>query len=385
MLMANCYPLMTDPVYPPASYPIEEEYTLRDLLLKLRSYLLELWAHKVAILLVAVVSGVGAAYLQFRKAPMYTATLSFMVNEEDSGSSISSLARLAGGFFGGGGGDSNLDRITVLAQSNRIVSQMLFDSVQIGEEADYLANHLIRLYGLHDEWNEAEPASLRSFYFRSADNLTADEEMVKNTALKRCVDLVRGDPEQPGLLRVDYDEATKILELEAITLAPELSLAMVRRVYDHLETYYVSRSIEPQIKSYNVLKAKQDSIENALLVTNGRLARFRDESLNIYTSAPLLPQTRLRQEQFKLQGMLAEVVKNLETSDFLLRNATPYFQAVDVPFPPLRGVKPSPVKWFVIGAALGGLLLVSFYVLRRIFREIMAPGPQATAPNAPTS
>ena len=61
-----------------------------------------------------------------------------------------------------------------------------------------------------------------------------------------------------------------------------------------------------------------------------------------------------------LSNMLAESVKHLETSEFLLRNATPFFQEINNTLPPLFTTGRNYVIEAIKGAMLGIFLGVAF-------------------------
>ena len=354
------------------------ELSLRELILKVADFLMELKRSALFLIIVTVLSTSLYALYTLNQPSDYPATMEFMVNEEDSGG-MGGLASLAGGLFGGAG-DSNLERITVLAKSDRIQTLVLFDSIEIGGQADFIANHLIRIYDWHADWEDSSTPNLPGFLFRES-GIVEDGQLADNIALKTCLRAVQGNGAVDGLLRVSFSEETRIFELTGYTYSDELSIGLAERTYKHLSDYYISRSIEPQIKTFTTLKAKTDSIEQALARVNAGLANRVDRNLGLTTLTPRLPELRLKQEQNKLIGTLTELVKNLETADFLLRNATPYFQIIDRPLRPIYPDKPSLVRALLFGFLIGFALAAALIIVRKIVRDALHP-PTPTPPPA---
>jgi hypothetical protein len=78
---------------------------------------------------------------------------------------------------------------------------------------------------------------------------------------------------------------------------------------------------------------------------------------------------RLQRDILKLSAMQGEAVKNLEYAEFMLKNARPVIQDLDIPISPLQPAKPSLMKALLLGALIS-LVLISLYLVgRRMIRE----------------
>ena len=55
--------------------------------------------------------------------------------------------------------------------------------------------------------------------------------------------------------------------------------------------------------------------------------------------------------------MYGEIIKNKETSAFLLANEKPAFNLIDGPLAPLEAIGESWIKALVIGVLIGGVLI----------------------------
>ena len=348
----------------------DDEITLKELILKLQEYWHYLWARKWYLIGVGLLMASVFVLRAYLKPITYTATLTFMVNE-DEGGSLGGAAAILGQFGLGGGAASeyNLDKIVSLARSRRIVQQALFEQVEIEGQTDYLANHLIRIYEWQEEWRK--DTLLQGFLF-TRDSIPVFTR-TESRALQIMYGQVVGNPEENinGLLSASYQEETGILSLQAKTENEELSIVLAEVLYDKLSRFYIQQSTEKQQITVANLQQRADSVEQQLKQAEYQLAQLQDNSQGFQLRRDQLQQQRLSREVQVLTILLGEVVKNLSTSEFLLKNATPFFQVVDAPLAPIKAASKSYLKQAVIGSFLGGFLLVLFFIGRKVYGEVM--------------
>ena len=95
---------------PNTKQPIEDEITLKDIILKLQHWWSVVWPKKnIIIALSLFVGALSALYTQFIKPPVYFASYQLFFEEETGG--MSSAMRLASSFgfsLGSGGGTSSI-------------------------------------------------------------------------------------------------------------------------------------------------------------------------------------------------------------------------------------------------------------------------------------
>lgn len=349
----------------------EDEITLKEVILKIQEFILEAWRHKWWI----VAAGLGFAAVFLIRAmlekPTYTATLTFMVNE-DEGGSMGGIATILGQFGLGTGaraGRYNMDKIVALARSRKIVQGVLFDRVDIGGEEDYIANHIIKLYDYHENWKE--DTLLQNFYF-TRDSVDLFDR-AERRALMAMHGQIVGNPEQKveGFLSISYNDDTGILSMGAKSEVESLSIAIAEAGYRKLSKFYVDKTIEQQKLTVDNLQFKVDSIGAALTRTEQELAQFQDRSQGVMLRSDDLRRQRLSREVQMLTIMYGESIKNLETASFLLKNSTPVFQLVDRPMSPIQPLMASKLKAIVLGGFLGGFLSLVFIFIRKVFRDAM--------------
>ena len=127
-----------------------------------------------------------------------------------------------------------------------------------------------------------------------------------------------------------------LMNAEIINLIEDLNLKEgVQHIYENLSEFYVEKAIEKQKATYDLIKAKTDSIKVALNAAEYRLAKFKDSNQRLWTRTARLEEERLSREIQLLILMYGESVKNLEFADFSLKTKTPFIQLIDAPLPPL--------------------------------------------------
>lgn len=352
----------------------DDEITLKEFIIKIQEYGTYLWLRKNYIIGVGLFMAAVFLLQTYLKPTIYSANLTFMVNE-DEGSSLGAAAAILGqfGFGGGNASEYNLDKIVSLAGSRRIIQAAIFEKENIKGERDYIINHLIEIYDWHSKWHN--DTMLTNFLFE--EGLSTEFSNRENKVLKIIYRQIVGDKEKDidGLLDVGYNEVTGILKLSVYSASDELSIALVNSVYEKLSAFYISQSTEKQQITVNNLKFRADSVEQILKSSEYELARLQDNSQGFLLRKSQLTKDQLTRRVQVLTILFGEILKNLSTSEFLLKNATPFFQVVDMPISP---ISPMPKKYFkrsIVGVVIGVLISSVFWIGLKLYREIMEVHP----------
>ncbi len=347
----------------------DDEITLKELILKVQEYWRELWRHWLLIGLITVPFLAFKVYKAVTTKPVFPATLTFMV-DEDEGNRMGSMVSLLGQFgLGGPRGQYNLNKILEISRSRRVLQLALFSKSEVKGKNDFLANHLINQTNLHERW-EDDTTGLKGFYFQRGD--VDGFGKLENKVLKTLQGILNGSEKKEGLYNTSYDEDTGIMKLKMESWSEDLAINMVDTIFSKLTTYYVKSATEKSLGTYAVLKSKTDSLALALSSAEYRFAEFLDKNQNVYSARQgLLQQTRLSSEVQRLQIMHGEAIKNLEFADFSLKSETPFITLIDNPIAPLRPVTESLLMAIILGSILGGMIGVTYVLGRKIYRDTM--------------
>lgn len=363
------------------SRQVQDEITLREIILKIAEYFAALKRHWRILAMVGLVFGVLKALKTATKPALYKEQLTFMMDESE-GDAVQGLEVL-GGLFGGKKKD-NLGKILQLFESKRIIHQTLFDSVEINGKTDVLANHFIELYTIDYltkdykyfnliGWKVSYPSKLKTdFRFTRAntDKFSPEENLYLNLLFEKISgnDYVGVSPSLSSTL----DDETGIMTLRMSSEHEDLTLGVLNNIYKQLSEFFISKSIEKQLKTYKIMKSKRDSVLTELKEKEYALANFKDRNRNLVTVKGYLDELRLEREVKILNVMYGAVVKQLEATDFALKNKTPVVQVIDLPRRPIGATITSWKRAFIQYFLFGAVLVALVVLVRSVFRDIMA-------------
>lgn len=345
-----------------------DEISLKELIEKGRelfSYLLSQW--KIILLAVILGAGLGLSY-SFSKKPMYTASLSFVLEDEKGGGlgSAVGLASSLGLDLGGGGGSifsgSNL---TELFKSRSMVEQTLLSPVNVGGKAISLAEMYIQNHGWRENWNhmpkyksiEFSPKSDRKMYTRVHDSILGT---------------IYTDLSSNGLTVGQKDKKVAIITIE-VTSTNELfskyfSEALVKEVSD----FYIETKSKKSRDNMLILEHQTDSIRRELnvAITGVAVANDNTFALNPAMNVRRAPSSRRQVDVQANIAILTELVKQTELAKVTLRKDTPLIQVIDRPILPLAKARFGKAKGLVLGGFLSGFLIVLVLIIKRLLKSI---------------
>ena len=360
----------------------EEYITLKDVFQSIANYWRYVLSKKWWILLISIIGGILFGLTAINSPKIYSEKLTFMMDEK-SGEAVEGLTRLSG-LFGGGQGNENLSKILELFESKKIIHNTLFDSIEIKGENDYLANHFLSQYGIEALVSDYKkfgilykaywPRTLLDkpdfrFQHSNIDSFTNYESLV----LRVLFDKVAGNEDIgiPRLLKSSMDEVSGIMTITMKSEKQEITLGVLNNIYKHLSEFFIEKSTEKQTKTYNIIKEKKDSILRSLKTAEYQLADFKDSNRKLVTVKGYLKQLRLEREATILNVMYAEAVKQMEATDFALKNKTPVVQIIDLPRKPIIPQQDKFIGKFRFGLLLTFAVAVIYFVLRRFVKSVL--------------
>jgi hypothetical protein len=349
--------------------PASDEISFKDLVLQMRSWIQELFRHWLVIAFFALIGLGYQAYKYYKYIPVYPATITFNVDEDEGGGN-QGLTGILGQFGLGSVRPSryNLDKILALSKSRRVIQESLFSKITIDGKEDYIANHLMREYKL----NETGDSKKTTFVF-TRDSIT-EFTPEENSMLLILYATIIGPPDQPkkALLTSTYNEDSNIMTLSVTTTNETLSLSLAQRMFESLSKYYINKAIEKSMKTYNLVSMKRDSVLGVLKSTEYQLANFRDTHKSLLMRTDQINELRLQREITALGAMYAEVLKNVEVADFTVKNKIPFIQVIDTPIPPIQPVRLSFIRQIILGLIIGGIIGSILVIGRKIYITTMA-------------
>lgn len=361
----------------------DDEISLKDVIMKLKGYASEVFRNWKILALFLLLSCIYFTYAALQDNTKYKAELSFMVNEDESQSVTGAVGSLLGQFgLMTSNSNYNLDKILELFTTRKIVERVLFKRETIDGKEDYIINHLIQSYEDKGEWRAVkfykrpfidaeEERGKREFRFQN-DTLTVNNTY-ENRIFRTIYQKVVGDSKSGvvGMFGSDYSDKTGIMEISIQSYHEDLSIRIANHLFDELSKFYIEKSIEKQQATFNIVKMKTDSIQDALNAAEFGLAQFKDTNRGLFSKQDQLSESRLKRRVAILSTALAKALENKEIADFTLQSKTPFIQVIDRPISPTVTIKKSIFKNLQYGIILGLMAGIIFIILRLLYRELM--------------
>jgi hypothetical protein len=352
---------------------LEDEITLKEILRLVQEYGSYLWRKKLWIILGGVLTGCILGLRMHFEESTYTAELTFVVNEDD-GAGISGVGAILGqfGLGGAGGSEHNMDKMLEFSRSRKIIQSALFDSLVVDGKNDFLANHLIDVYELHGFWEKSGDPDPNFHTYKFSNSDVETFEVLDNKAFLSVYHLVVGVVGGTDkLFSSSFNEASGIITFKILTKSEPISFFLSQQIYEKLSRFYIMKETEKHRSTYDQLVVKTDSVQSTLYSAEIQLARAQDRSLGIQQRSNRISLTRLQREVQILSILYAEVLKNKETSEFLLNSATPFFQMIDRPIFPLPKLEKSYPRALVTGGVIGGVLASIFLLGYKLVKDTL--------------
>lgn len=347
---------------------VDDEISLKELLQKAREmyqYLLGQW--KSIALAGLIGGGLGLGY-SFIKKPVYTATYSFVLEDEKSGglSGALSLASQFGLDIGGasGGGAFAGDNLLELMKSRAMVQQALLSPINLKGKTQSLFDYYIQVNKLRDDWKDKPVLAKVSFpvkanpetFSRQQDSILTKvhESLTKNFLSVAKVD------KKLSIIKVEVKSADELF-------AKHFAEALVAQV----SRFYVETKTQKSAKNVAILQHQADSVRNRLNQAIGGVASANDANPNLNPAMQVL-RVPSQQRQVDVQAntaILTELVKNLELAKLALRRETPLIQVIDKPVLPLEIKKVGKVTGMGLGALLTGFIVTLFLISRYFLKH----------------
>jgi hypothetical protein len=346
-----------------------DEISLKELIEKGKEWFAYLLSQWKIILLAGIVGAVLGLTYSFIKKPVYTATLSFALEDEKSGGGLGSALGLASSFgidLGGGGGriftGSNL---TELFKSRAMVEQTLLSPVLVDGKTISLAEMYIQNQEWRDEWNDKPklkdiqflPNTKRNYFTRVHDSIMG--VMYENLS-------------KTGLSVGQKDKKISIITIDVNSTNELFSKYFTEALVKEVSDFYVTTKSKKARLNMDILERQTDSIRRELngAITGVAVANDNTFGLNPAMNVRRAPSARRQVDVQANTAILTELVKQTELAKVTLRKETPLIQVIDKPILPLKKEKFGKLKGIVLGGFLSGFLVVLSLIVRRVLQQL---------------
>jgi Chain length determinant protein len=345
-----------------------DEISLKELIEKGKdwyTFLLSKW--KIIVFAGLIGASLGLAY-SFIKKPIYTATLSFALEDEggSGGGGIGSLASSFGFDLGGsGGGAFSGSNLTELFKSRNMVEKTLLSPVTFEGKQLSLAEMYIQNNEWREKW-EKKPKlkNLKFFPNTNRKKFTREQDSILGVIYESL--------SKKGLTVAQKDKKIDITTIEVASTNELFSKYFTEALASQVSDFYVTTKSKKARLNMMILQRQTDSIRGQLngAITGVAVANDNTFGLNPAMNVRRAPSARRQVDVQANTAILTELVKQNEMAKVALRKETPLIQIIDRPILPLKKEKIGKLKGLVLGGFLFGFLGILSLIITRIFRLI---------------
>jgi hypothetical protein len=296
--------------------------------------------------------GIGITIYQIlNKEIVYQATITFILQDEDDGSSQANFADPLSSFLLSRATIQtiNIDRVVEIINSQKLLSIVFFNKCIIGGKEDYLINHFLnKYYGIKDSYFKS---------YRGLNSLDRSQFRVFNNVSSIIKKSIMIEQTKSGAF---------VMKLS--TIDEELSKISTELLYQNISNFYIDKTTEKAQRNYVFLRNRLDSIRNMLYSSEYQVANFEDRSRNLLLVTARVPQIRQQRNTVFYETLYGEVLKTFESSKVTLNNITPIFQIIQRPYYPLIALTRSNFIIVIISSIV--IFLSLFLLLVIIYLKI---------------
>jgi len=351
-----------------SKYIENEEVSLKDLLKKIkdwRSYLLTQW--RIILIACLIGSGLGLT-ISLIKKPIYTATLSFVLEEDKASGGLGGALGLASSFGldlgGSGGGMFTAANLTELFKSRLMVEKTLLSPIEVNGKTISFAE----LYIQDNKWREGwkEKPKLANIQFLPA----ADKKLI--TRVHDSILGVMYENLTHGEFSVGQkDKKVSLISIEVFSTNEFFAKNFCEALAKQISDFYIDTKSKKARINMAILERQVDSIRGELngAITGVAVANDNTFNLNPALNVRRAPSARRQVDVQANTAILTELVKQSELAKVTLRKETPLIQVIDRPLFPLKKYKIGKLKGIIIGGAISGFLILIILIFRKIIKD----------------
>ena len=343
----------------------QDEISLKELILKINDWYRFLLTKWVVIVVSGIIGGaIGVGYA-FTQKVTYTASLSFVLEDEKSGGGglSGALGFLGIDVGGGAGGAFSGANLIELMKSRKLVEKVLLNRIVVNGKTKSFAEYFIQINGLNKKLPQNSVFDVdadRSKFTRQQDSILGN--------------LYASIAGPKGLLSVaQKDKKISIISIEVKSTDEYFSKAFAENLAFEVSSYYIEMKSKKARQNMEILQYQTDSIRAELNSAISGVASAVDNTFGL-NPAMQVQKTTISKKQFDVQAntaILTQLVTNLEMAKVSLRKETPLIQIIDEPILPLKKEKLSKLKSFMLGGILVGFLTVISLILSELLKRIM--------------
>jgi hypothetical protein len=341
-----------------------DEISLKELIQKATEWFAYFKSKWKTILIAGILGGLLGLGYSYTKKTIYTAKLSFALEEKGTGGgNLSSLAAQfgLGGIGGGDGGVFSGGNMIELLKSRFLIEKTLLSTVTINGKSDLLLNRYIRFNKLDKAW--AKKKNLASLKFINADrskfNLQQDSVLgVISIGLMKN-----------NIAVAQQDKKLSIINITVASTDEIFAKVFSEKLIETVSDFYIETKTKKSRGNVVLLQNRADSVQRELNAALYGRAQFGDQNMGLIRQQAAVPKLKQEMRVQMLGTLYGELVKNLEFAKLTLMREEPLVQIIDQPILPLPKAKLGKLKSMVLGVFLFGFLSLLGIGAKRIWND----------------
>ena len=334
--------------------PENKEIEIRDIIITLKEIKQELISRSFKIGLFVFLFSLTAVLINFFQDSRYKAELSFVVEDKQKSTPLSSVSGLASqfgvDFFSSSNTTFSQANIMQLLKSRGVISKTLLRS----NNKNLFIQNYISMYNLDSDWKNNK--DLEGITFKNQIDIKHDS--IITMIWEKII-------EDDISVEIKNDE-TDIIYLSFKSKEEKFAKLFSENLIDEMSSMYIEYQTKQSTNTIDFLQNRADSVFNELEKAEEEFARVKDINQRIIKASGRLKELQLMRSVEVLSTMYLELVKNIEISKLTLLNQTPIIQVIDRPTLPLEDTKLSTFLVFFISFVLSFLISVFYFVFRKM-------------------
>jgi len=334
--------------------PENKEIEIRDIIITLKEIKQELISRSFKIGLFVFLFSLTAVLINFFQDSRYKAELSFVVEDKQKSTPLSSVSGLASqfgfDFFSSSNTTFSQANIMELLKSRGVISKTLLRS----NNKNLFIQNYISMYNLDSDWKNNK--DLDGITFKK--NIDIKHDSIITMIWEKII-------EDDISVEIKNDE-TDIIYLSFKSKEEKFAKLFSENLIDEMSSMYIEYQTKQSTNTIDFLQNRADSVFNELEKAEEEFARVKDINQRIIKASGRLKELQLMRSVEVLSTMYLELIKNIEISKLTLLNQTPIIQVIDRPTLPLEDTKLSTFLVFFISFVLSFLISVFYFVFRKM-------------------
>lgn len=352
----------------------EEKISLSQIVKYAKEWVAFAKRYKFLILCILLISIGVALYFSISSKPIYTAKLTFAVEEEKANVGLSGALGLTSS-LGLDVGNSNSGifsgpNLLELFKSRSVIEKTLAKATNNLELYKTLGDYMLNMVRLKEKWPNEE--FYKSFSFANQYPAHDFKSIRRRDSLLNVLYNIITAPKGGMLSVYQKDRKISIITIEFSCEDELFAKNFTESVTAVVSDFYVETKSKKARLNYELLKFQTDSIRNELNLSLAGVATANDNTFNLNSALNInrVPSAKRQIDVQANTAILTQLVTSLEMSKVALRKETPLIQIIDKPVLPLHVERLGKIKATFLGGVIGGVIAIFILVLFKFIEKL---------------